>query len=147
MPSTILDPRDTIVISGVTVIVWPHPSGDSCATWRYVMRLHRNGAAPWQLLVQELHDDGTYGPALGAFAGPKEAASGWLTCEPGFLIAHYSGKVEASVEAPYQEMEERIAVPDIYPIDLTAAWRLRNVARTLVAHFPDLKEDLAPYVK
>jgi len=144
---TVIDPRDTIVIGGVTVIVWPHPSGDSCATRRYVMRLHRSGVDPWQLLVQELHDDGTYGPALGAFAGPKEAASGWLECRQSALVAHYSGKLDPDPLAPYVEMEERIAITGIYPIDLVAAWRLRNVTQILVKHFPDLKEDLAPYTK
>lgn len=144
---TIIDPRDTIVIGGVTVIVWPHPSGESCATRRYVMRLHRSGVDPWQLLVQELRDDGTYGPALGAFAGPKEAASGWLECRVGMLVVHYSGKLDPDPLAPYAELEERIAVPDIWPIDLTAAQRLRNVCGILAAHFPDLRADLAPYLK
>jgi len=144
---TVIDPRDTIVICGVTVIVWPHPSGDSCATRRYVMRLHRSGVDPWQLLVQELHDDGKYGEPLGAFAGPKEAANGWLECREGMLVAHYSGKLDPDPLAPYQEMEERIVIPGIYPIDLVAAWRLRNVCGVLVEHFPDLKVDLTPYVK
>lgn len=144
---TVLDTRDTLVIGGVTVIVWPHPSGDSCATRRYVMRLHRNGDNPWQILVQELRDDETYGPALGTFAGPKEAPNGWLTCEPGMLVVHYSGKIEADPLAPYQEQEERIAVPGIWPIDLTAAWRVQKVCGILVRHFPDLAADLAPYLK
>lgn len=147
MSPIIFDPRDTIVIGGIAVIVWPHPSGDSCATRRYVMRLHRSGADPWQLLVQELHDDGTYGPPLGAFAGPKEAPSGWLTCEPGQLVVHYSGKLDPDPGAPYVEMEERIAMPGVYPIDLTAAWRLRNVAGIVAKHLPAAAGELEPYVK
>lgn len=143
----ILDPRDTIVLDTITVIIWPHPSGDSCATRRYVMRLHRNGADPWQVLVNEEVDGKLVEPALGAFPGPKEAANGSFECEPGVLIVHYSGKTDPDPLAPYQEMEERIAIPGIYPIGLVAAWRVRNVASILVRHFPDLKEDLAPYLK
>ncbi len=141
----ILDPNDCVLLSSITVLAYPHPSGDSCKTRTFLAYMQRVDAPAWQVLVCE--DLGTsLGPPLGAFPGPKEG-SATLEGVEGALIVRYTGRVPGDLNGPFQLQKEIIPVANIWPIDLVACLRVRNVARILSAHFPDLKEDLAAYVK
>lgn len=145
MPPIILDPSDSVLLDTITVLSYPHPSGDSCATRTFIAYMQRVEAPAWQVLVCE--DLGEkLGPPLGAFPGPKEGSAN-LQCEEGALIVRYTGRVPGDPNGPFQLQKERIAVPNIWPMGHSALLRIRNVCNILAKHFPDLAADLAPYLK
>lgn len=142
---TVLDPHDCVILSSITVLSYPDPSGDSCVTRTFVAYMRRVDAPAWQILLCEDLGD-TLGPPLGSFPGPKEG-SATIEAGMGYLDVRYSGRAVADALGPFRLQKERIVVPNLYPVGLVAALRARNIAAILVRHFPDLAEELGAYTK
>ena len=142
---TILDPSDCTLLDTITVLAYPHPSGDSCATRTFVAYMRRVAPPAWEILLCEDLGD-RLGAPLGAFPGPKEG-SAQIEAVQGALIVYYTGRLPGDVNGPFQLQKVSVPVANIWPLDLAAAQRVRNVAGIVAEHFPDLVGDLAPYVK
>ena len=141
----ILDPHDCVLLASITVLSYPNPSGDSCATRVFLAYMQRVAAPAWQILLCEDLGD-RLGPPLGQFAGPKEG-SATIDAGIGYLDVRYTGRAIGDTTGPFQLQKERVAIPNIYPLDLAGVLRVRNIAGILTEHLPDLAEDLVPYLK
>jgi hypothetical protein len=142
---TILDPRDCVLLASITVLSYPDPSGDSCVTRTFLAYMHRVDAPAWQVLVCEDLGE-SLGPPLGQFPGPKEG-SATIEAGIGYLDVRYTGRAVGDLTGPFQLQKERIVVPNIYPLGLAAALRVRNVTRDMAEHLSDLVSELEPYTR
>lgn len=138
----ILDPHDCGVVAALTALAYPVPSGDSCATRRFVAYMRRPDRDI--LLCEDLGDH--LGPKLANFPGTTEG-SVTLEADIGGIIVYFTGRAVGDTTGPFQFQRERVSVPNIWPLDLAAAFRVRNLARILVKYLPVAAGELELYTK
>lgn len=104
---------------------------DTCQVRRFVAYIQRKRAPIGDMLLcEELGD--TLSEPLGRLAGDKEGIV-QLVAGVDEIVVYYTGRgVADAPDAPFALRRERIAVPGIYPLDLAAARRLRNIAGHLL---------------
>lgn len=140
MSSTILDSHDCGVVTSLTVLAYPALSGDSCATRRFVAYTRRPDRDI--LLCEDLGDH--LGPKLAEFSGSTEGDV-TLQADIGGIIVYFTGRQPGDTSGPFQLQRERVTIPNIWPLDLAAALRVRNLARILSKYLPVVAEELKPY--
>lgn len=149
---TILDPRDCAAPASITVLAYPTPGSttpppaDTCQTRTFIAYVLRQVEPKNNMVLRERLPDGTLGPPIGVFPGPKEGEIA-LGVDIGELIVYYTGRIAGDDSGPFQLQEQRVSVSDIWPMPEAALQRVRNLARLLVKHFPDLAGDFTPYLK
>lgn len=139
----ILDPNDCNWVYTITVLDQRTPQIDTCRTRRFVLYLRRKGEYTRNLILRE-RITGGLGPILHVVGGELESM-GTLEAEVDALIITYLGRAAGDPTGPFQLQEERVGVPGIWPLDLAAAMRLRNVARILKANVPATVPMIDPY--
>ena len=140
MPPTILDPHDCGVVAALTVLAYPVASGDSCAIRRFVAYMRRPDRDI--LLCEDLGDH--LGPKLAEFSGSTEGDV-TLQADIGGIIVYFTGRAPGDTTGPFQFQRERVVVSNIWPLDLAATMRVRNLARILSKCVPAAAEELKPY--
>lgn len=148
---TILDNSDCGAVASITVLFYPTPGSttpvpaDTCTTRRFVAYVQRVDAPAWQVLLCEDLGD-ALGPPLGSFPGPKEGDFS-LEADIGGIWVYYTGRLPGDPSGPFRLQRERVAVADIWPLDLVGVLRVRNISRILEAHLSATARELGPYVK
>ncbi len=137
--NTILDPDDCGWCATLTTLDNRPGITDRCLTRRFIAYIQRSGTPARQMLLCERTPTGL-GPSLGTLPAAMEGILA-LDCDIDTIIVTYTGRVPGDLSGPFRLQEARIPVPGIWPLDLAAAMRVRNVARAL------LTDDVARYVE
>ncbi len=141
--NVILDNDDCGYVATLTTLDNRPGITDRCLTRRFVACIPRAGASARRMLLRERLAAGL-GPSLGTLPGPMEGVLD-LAADIDAIVVTYTGRVPGDLNGPFRLQEARITVPGVWPLDLAAAMRVRNVARVVTKYLPSAEPELAPY--
>lgn len=139
---TVLDSDDCGWVATLTVLDQSVAATDTCKLRHFVVYMQRR-AAPVNdmLLCEDLGD--RLGPPIGTLPGDKEGII-QLRAEINAITVIYTGRGKGDApDAPFALRKETVPVPGIWPCELAALMRIRNMARIL----DDTDLRFAPYAK
>jgi hypothetical protein len=137
----ILVDADTILWDAITVLDTRPTAPNTITTRTFVVYAKR--PAFQGMLCEEVGDQLIH---IADLPGPKEGSCK-LLCEKDKIIVRYSGRLDGDLSGPFRLRKHAFDIAGVYPLDLAAAARLRNVARIIDSSVPGASPAIDPYCR